>query len=130
MLIIVIFIIFISKMQNLGIWACFRPLFQNKIHCSTNLFLWPSITHKDETLIIHNNSYIIHVFERDFFIECIEKIPIKNKRTINNLYPYMDTPFLAPFGLLFLFHTSDQQIKNIHFVGDHPMNISTKFGSN
>ena len=43
----------------------------------------------------------------------------------------MDTPFLTPLGLLFLLCTSDQhKKKNINFVGDHLMNIPTKYESN
>ena len=41
----------------------------------------------------------------------------------------MDTPLFIPLDLLFLLCTSDQQ-KNIICVGNHPMNISTKFCSN
>ena len=41
----------------------------------------------------------------------------------------MDTPFLTSLGLLFHLCTSDQQ-KNTNFVGNHPMNIPSKFGSN
>jgi hypothetical protein len=32
---------------------------------------------------------VIDVSERDFLKECIKKILIKNKYTINNLYPYI-----------------------------------------
>ena len=42
----------------------------------------------------------------------------------------MDTTFRTPLGLLFLLCNSDQQQKNINSVGDHLMNIHTKFGSN
>ena len=41
----------------------------------------------------------------------------------------MDTPFLTTLGLLFLLCISDQQ-KQTNFIGDHPMNIPTKFSSN
>ena len=39
----------------------------------------------------------------------------------------MDTPFSTPLGLPFLLCTSDEQ-KIV--VGDHPMDIPTKCGSN
>ena len=64
----------------------------------------------------------VYVSKRIFF----KKNPHKNKWTINNLYP----PFLTPLGPLVSFVYFWSTKKNINFVGDHPLNIHTKFGSN
>jgi hypothetical protein len=71
----------------------------------------------------------MQVSERDFLKKCIEKILNKNKWIINDLYPYMGTPFLSPLGLFLLLCTSGEK-KPISFVGDNPMNIPTNLGSN
>jgi len=60
----------------------------------------------------------MYTSERGFPKECMKQILIKNKWTINNLYPYIWT---HPFWHLCV------SCSDITLAGDHPMNIPTKF---
>ena len=59
-------------------------------------------------------------------------ILIKNKWTINNLYPYIygHTLFDTIQPLISFVYLNQQKKNNINFVGEHPMiEHSSKFGS-
>jgi len=62
---------------------------------------------------------VMLVSEMDFLKECIKKILIKNKWTINNFYHIYGHILFDIFGPLLC--TSDQQ-KKPYTIGDHSMN--------